>query len=111
MDQALAGHAARKIPDDVASGIYRSVLHYLKVVAALKSDADGRAVVAKMKEMPTEDPLFGKGYIRADGSGLFEVKKPEESKYPGDNYKLLATIPADEAFRPMKDGQCPMVHG
>ena len=105
-----------KFPTMSQAGTYPAVLHYLKAVAALKSDADGRAVVAKMKEMPTEDPLFGKGYIRADGrkihpAYLFEVKKPEESKYPGDNYKLLATIPADEAFRPMKDGQCPMVHG
>jgi len=105
-----------KFPTMSQAGTYPAVLHYLKAVAALKSDADGRAVVAKMKEMLTDDPLFGKGYIRADGrkihpAYLFEVKKPEESKYPGDNYKLLATIPADEAFRPMKDGQCPMVHG
>jgi branched-chain amino acid transport system substrate-binding protein len=105
-----------KFPTMSQAGTYPAVLHYLKAVAALKSDADGRAVVAKMKEMPSDDPLFGKGYIRADGrkihpAYLFEVKKPEESKYPGDNYKLLATIPADEAFRPMKDGQCPMVHG
>jgi branched-chain amino acid transport system substrate-binding protein len=105
-----------KFPTMSQAGTYPAVLHYLKAVAALKSDADGRAVVTKMKEMPTDDPLFGKGYIRADGrkihpAYLFEVKKPEESKYPGDNYKLLATIPADEAFRPMKDGQCPMVHG
>ena len=105
-----------KFPTMSQAGTYPAVLHYLKAVAALKSDADGRAVVAKMKEIPTDDPLFGKGYIRADGrkihpAYLFEVKKPEESKYPGDNYKLIATIPADEAFRPMKDGQCPMVHG
>jgi branched-chain amino acid transport system substrate-binding protein len=105
-----------KFPTMSQAGMYSAVLHYLKAVAALKSDADGRAVVAKMKEMPTDDPLFGKGYVRADGrkihpAYLFEVKKPEESKYPGDDYKLLATIPADEAFRPMKDGQCPMVHG
>jgi branched-chain amino acid transport system substrate-binding protein len=105
-----------KFPTMSQAGTYPAVLHYLKAVAALKSDADGRAVVAKMKEMPTDDPLFGKGYIRADGrkihpAYLFEVKKPEESKYPGDNYKLLATIPANEAFRPLRDGQCPMVHG
>jgi branched-chain amino acid transport system substrate-binding protein len=105
-----------KFPTMSQAGIYSSVLHYLKAVAALKSDADGRAVVAKMKEMPTEDPLFGKGYVRADGrkmhpAYLFEVKKPEESHYPGDDYKLLVTIPADEAFRPIKDGQCPIVKG
>ena len=67
-----------------------------------------------MKEIPTDDPLFGPGSIRADGrkihpAYLFEVKKPEESKYPGDYYKLRATISADEAFRPLKDGNCPLV--
>jgi branched-chain amino acid transport system substrate-binding protein len=103
-----------KFPSMVQAGVYSAVTHYLKAVAALKSAADGKAVVAQMKAMPTDDPLFGKGYIRADGRNihpayLFEVKKPEESKYPGDVYKLRATIPADEAFRPMKDDNCPMV--
>jgi branched-chain amino acid transport system substrate-binding protein len=105
-----------KFPTMIQAGMYSAVLHYLKAVEALKSDADGRAIVAKMKEMPTDDPLFGKGYVRADGrkmhpAYLFEVKKPEESKYPGDDYKLRASVPADEAFRPMKDDQCPMVNG
>jgi branched-chain amino acid transport system substrate-binding protein len=103
-----------KFPNMNQAGSYAATLHYLKAVAALKSTADGRAVVAKMKEIPTDDPLFGKGYIRADGrkihpAYLFEVKSPEESKYPGDLYKLRATIPAEEAFRPLKDGNCPMV--
>jgi branched-chain amino acid transport system substrate-binding protein len=103
-----------KFPTMVQAGVYSAVTHYLKAVAALKSADDGKAVVAKMKEIPTDDPLFGKGTIRADGRNihpayLFEVKKPEESKYPGDYYKLLATIPADEAFRPLKDGNCPLV--
>jgi branched-chain amino acid transport system substrate-binding protein len=85
-------------------------------VAALKSASDGKAVVAKMKEMPTDDPLFGKGTIRADGrklhpAYLFEVKKPSESKYFGDFYKVRATIPADDAFRPLKEGGCPLVGG
>jgi branched-chain amino acid transport system substrate-binding protein len=89
-------------------------LHYLKAVAALKSAADGKAVVAQMKALPTDDPLFGKGYIRPDGrkihpAYLLQVKKPEESKYPGDVYTVRATIPAEEAFRPIKDGNCPMV--
>jgi len=75
-----------------------------------------KAVVAKMKEMPTDDPLFGKGVIRADGRKihdmfLFEVKKPEESKYAWDYYKLRATIPAAEAFRPLSEGGCPLVSG
>ena len=103
-----------KFPTMVQAGVYSAVTHYLKAVAALKSAADGKAVVAKMKEMPTDDPLFGKGTVRADGRNihpayLFEVKKPEESKYAGDDYKLRATIPADEAFRPLKDGNCPLV--
>jgi branched-chain amino acid transport system substrate-binding protein len=105
-----------KIPTMVQAGVYSAVTHYLKAVAALKSDADGKAVVSKMKEMPTDDPLFGKGTVRADGrkihpAYLFEVKKPSESKYPGDFYHLRATIPADQAFRPLKEGSCPLVSG
>jgi branched-chain amino acid transport system substrate-binding protein len=103
-----------KFPTMNQAGVYAAVLHYLKAVAALKSAADGKAVVAMMKEMPTDDPLFGKGIIRADGrkihpAYLFQVKSPSESKYPGDDYILKATIPADQAFRPMKDDNCPMV--
>jgi branched-chain amino acid transport system substrate-binding protein len=100
----------------VPAGVYSSVIHYLKAIDALKSGTDGRVVVAKMKEMPTDDLLFGKGSIRVDGrklhdAYLFEVKKPSESKYPGDDYKVRATIPAAEAFRPLKDGGCPLVSG
>jgi branched-chain amino acid transport system substrate-binding protein len=103
-----------KFPAMTVAGVYAATMHYLKAVAALKSATDGKAVVAKMKDLPTDDPLFGKGYIRADGrkihpAYLFEVKTPEESKYPGDDYKLRATIPAEEAFRPIKDDNCPMV--
>jgi branched-chain amino acid transport system substrate-binding protein len=103
-----------KFPTTVQAGVYSATLHYLKSVAALKDAADGKAVVAKMKEIPTDDPLFGKGSVRADGrtihpAYLFQVKSPAESKYPGDDYILKATIPADEAFRPMKDGNCPLV--
>jgi branched-chain amino acid transport system substrate-binding protein len=106
----------KKVPTMNMAGVYAGTLHYLKAVAALKSAADGKAVVAQMKAMPTDDPLFGKGTIRADGrklhpAYLFEVKKPSESKYPGDFYKVRATIPADEAFRPLKDGNCPLVTG
>jgi branched-chain amino acid transport system substrate-binding protein len=105
-----------KYPTMVQAGVYAGVLHYLKAVEALKSDGDGKAVVAKMKETPTDDPLFGKGAVRADGrtvhpAYLFEVKKPSESKYPGDFYKTRATIPADEAFRPLREGGCPLVQG
>jgi branched-chain amino acid transport system substrate-binding protein len=103
-----------KFPSMVQAGVYSATLHYLKAVAAQKNAADGKAVVSQMKALPTDDPLFGKGYIRADGrkihpAYLFQVKKPEESKNPGDDYILRATIPAEEAFRPLKDGGCPMV--
>jgi branched-chain amino acid transport system substrate-binding protein len=96
------------------AGVYAGTLHYLKAVAAMKSAEDGKAVVAEMKKLPTDDPLFGKGTIRADGrklhpAYLFEVKAPSESKHPGDFYKLKATIPANEAFRPLEEGGCPLV--
>jgi branched-chain amino acid transport system substrate-binding protein len=103
-------------PSMIHAGVYSAVTHYLKAVSELKSDADGKAVVAKMKETPTDDKLFGKGVVRADGRKihdmyLFEVKKPEESKGPWDLYNLRATIPAAEAFRPLKEGGCPLVTG
>jgi len=101
------------MPSMVQAGVYASLLHYFKAVEALKSD-EGAKVVAKMKEMPTDDPLFGKGTIRVDGrkihpAYLFEVKKPSESKGPWDYYKVRATIPADQAFRPLNEGGCPLV--
>jgi len=100
-------------PTMIHAGVYSGVLHYLKAVEALKSD-DGTKVIAKMKEIPTDDPLFGKGTVRVDGrkihpAYLFEVKKPAESKGPWDYYKTRATIPADQAFRPLKDGECSLV--
>jgi branched-chain amino acid transport system substrate-binding protein len=103
-----------KFPTMVVAGVYSSILHYLKAVAAAGSATDGKAVVEKMKQTPTDDPLFGKGRVRVDGTVthpayLFEVKKPEESKYPGDDFKLRSTIPADQAFRPLKDDNCPLV--
>jgi branched-chain amino acid transport system substrate-binding protein len=100
-------------PTMIHAGVYSAVTHYLKAVEALKSD-DGTKVIAKMKEMPTDDPLFGKGTVRADGrkihpAYLVEVKKPAESKAPWDYYKIRATIPADQAFRPLDQGECPLV--
>ena len=102
-----------KYPTAVHAGVYSGVLHYLKSVDAGKTD-DGTKTIAKMKELPTDDILFGKGSIRADGrkihpAYLFEVKKPGESKGPYDYYTLRATIPADQAFRPMSEGGCPLV--
>jgi len=89
------------------------VLHYLKAVEAAKSD-DGTKIVAQMKSMPTDDPLFGKGTIRPDGrkthpAYLVEVKKPAESKGPWDYHKIRATIPAEQAFRSLADGGCMLV--
>src|SRR5215475_13414357 len=100
-------------PTMIHAGVYSAVTHYLKAVEALKSD-DGTKVIAKMKETPTDDPLFGKGSVRADGrkihpAYLVEAKKPAESKGEWDLYKIRATIPADQAFRPLKDGECPLV--
>ena len=100
-------------PTMIHAGVYAGLLHYLKAVEALKT-TDGTKVIAKMKAMPTDDPLFGKGTIRQDGRKihdmyLFEVKKPDESKKPWDYYKLRATIPAAQAFRPLDQGDCPLV--
>ena len=102
-----------KYPTMVQAGVYSAILHYLKAVEAGKTD-DGTKTVAKMKEMPTDDPLFGKGHIRIDGrkihpAYLVEVKKPSESKGPYDYYKIRATIPAGQAFRPLNEGGCSLV--
>ena len=111
------GAAAGKFPTMIHAGVYSGITHYLKAAVALKGNvSDGKAVVAQMKAMPTDDPLFGKGTIRPDGrkvhpAYLFEVKTPAESKYPGDFYTTRATIPADEAFRPLKEGGCSLVSG
>jgi branched-chain amino acid transport system substrate-binding protein len=101
------------MPTMIQAGVYSAVLHYLKAVEATKSK-DPAQVLAKMKEMPTDDPLFGKGTIRPDGRKmhdmyLFEVKAPKDSKARWDYYKLVATLPADQAFRPLDQGECPHV--
>jgi branched-chain amino acid transport system substrate-binding protein len=100
-------------PTMIHAGVYSAVLHYLKAIEAAKTD-DGTKVIAKMKELPTDDPLFGKGVVRADGrkihpAYLVEVKKPAESKGPWDLYKIRSTIPADQAFRPLSESDCPLV--
>lgn len=99
------------------AGCYSATLHYLKTVAdmgAAEAKKDGVATINRMKAMPVEDDCFGKSKIREDGrnlvtSYLFEVKKPGESKGPWDYYKLVATTPGDEAFRPLADGHCPII--
>ncbi len=100
-------------PTMVQAGVYAGVLHYLKAIEAAKTN-EADAVVAKMKELPTDDPLFGKGEVRADGRKihdmyLFKVKSPDQSTGAWDYYETLATIPADKAFRPLADGGCPLV--
>jgi len=103
------------MPSQTQAGVYSSILHYLKALESLGGNShDGAAIVAKMKATPSDDPLFGKGYIREDGrhihpNYLFEVKTPAESKYPWDYYKLVATIPAEEAFKPLAQSECPLV--
>jgi branched-chain amino acid transport system substrate-binding protein len=105
----------KAMPSMVQAGVYGATLHYLKSLEALGGNPhDGLKAVAKMKELPTDDPLFGKGTIRADGRKLhpgylFEVKKPSESKYPWDYYKLISTIPAEEAFTPVDKSPCPLL--
>ncbi|MDH2313664.1 ABC transporter substrate-binding protein [Methylobacterium brachiatum] len=94
------------------AGVYAGLLHYLKAVAATKSK-DAQTTMAWMKANPADDPLFGKGSVRVDGRKLhpmylFEVKSPAESKGAWDLYKLLDTIPAEQAFRPLADGGCPL---
>ncbi|HEY3677829.1 MAG TPA: ABC transporter substrate-binding protein [Bradyrhizobium sp.] len=103
------------MPSMTQAGNYAAVLHYLKALEALGGNPhDGAKVVAKMKELPTDDPLFGKGPLRADGrrlipAYLFEVKKPEESKHPWDYFKLVATIAPEDAARPLAQSECPLV--
>jgi branched-chain amino acid transport system substrate-binding protein len=106
--------ANRRMATYTVVGVYSSIIHYLRAVEALGSHSDGKAVIAKMKELPTDDKLMGKGSVRMDGRKihpmyLFEVNKPEESKGEWDYYKQLATIPAEEAWRPMDQGDCPLV--
>jgi branched-chain amino acid transport system substrate-binding protein len=103
------------MPSMTVAGNYAMVLHYLKAMEALGGNPhDGAKVVAKMKELPTDDPLFGKGPVRADGrrlipAYLFEVKKPEESKYPWDYYKKIADISAEDAAKPLESSDCPLL--
>jgi branched-chain amino acid transport system substrate-binding protein len=107
-------HPKKQMPNHMQAGVYAGVLHYLKAVEKVGSPADGRAVVAAMKAMPTDDPLFGKGTIREDGRKihpmyLLQVKTPAESKGEWDVFKVVGTIPADKAFRPLNEGDCPLV--
>ncbi|MBR1300893.1 ABC transporter substrate-binding protein [Bradyrhizobium sp. AUGA SZCCT0042] len=106
-------HPQKNYPNDMQAGVYASVIHYLKAVDKAGGATDGKAVVEAMKAMPTDDPLFGKGFIRADGRKihplyLLEVKKPDESQSKWDLLKVVGTIKGEDAFRPEKDGGCPL---
>jgi branched-chain amino acid transport system substrate-binding protein len=102
-------------PTMVQAGVYSGLLHYFKALDALGGNPhDGVKVVEKMKSMPTDDPLFGKGEIQPNGrtihsAYLFEVKKPSESKGPWDFYKLIGTVPGDQAFTPLAESKCAML--
>ena len=98
------------MPTMVQAGVYSATHHYLEAVKAL-GNKDPDQVMAKMREMPINDFMTKNGHLRIDGRVLrdmylFEVKKPEESKYPYDYYRLVSTIPGEQAFRPMADGGC-----
>jgi branched-chain amino acid transport system substrate-binding protein len=103
----------QKVPTMIHAGTYGAVMHYLKAVEAAGT-LDGPTVAAKMREMPVNDFMTRNGKIREDGRlvrdmYLFRVKSPDESKYKFDYYKLLATIPGEEAFKPMEEGGCPLL--
>ena len=107
-------HPKKMMPNDMHAGVYAAVLHYLKAVEKVGSPADGKAVVEAMKAISTDDPLFGKGTIRQDGRKLhpmylLEVKTPAESTGDWDYMKVVATVPSEQAFRPMNEGGCPML--
>jgi len=120
--RAFTNRVKSKTPDNWPgmdpAGCYAATLHYLKAAAdmgAAKAKADGSTAVARMKAMPTDDDAFGHGSIRQDGRGmfpayLFQVKTPAESRGKWDYYKLVATTPAEQAFRPLAEGGCPLVH-
>lgn len=109
-------HPRKNMPNDQQMGVYSAVLHYLKAVEKLSGEAgDGAKVVATMKGMPTDDPLFGKGLIRADGRKIhpnyvLKTKSAAASKERWDYFDVIATVPAEQSFRPIKDGNCPLVN-
>ncbi|MBX9825860.1 MAG: ABC transporter substrate-binding protein [Xanthobacteraceae bacterium] len=111
----IARHGGR-YPSAVHAGVYSSIFHYLRAVAALRDDTDGARIVAKMKSTETNDLALGRGQVRVDGrkghpTYLFEVKKPDESKGPWDYYKLRLTIPIEKAFRPLSESECSLASG
>jgi branched-chain amino acid transport system substrate-binding protein len=109
-----AAHASKLMPNDMQAGMYAATLHLMKAYAQVKSADDGVKLVQAMKAMPTDDPLFGKGLIRADGRHLhpvylMTVKAPAESKGEWDCFKMVSTIKPEDAFRPLDKGGCPFI--
>jgi len=109
----FAARNSGKMPSMDQAGVYSTVLAYLRAAASINS-TDARAVVAEMKRLPVEDPLFSNSRIRADGRVIHDlylarVKSPAESRGPWDYYQILSTLPADEAFRPIEQGNCAML--
>ncbi|MBL6082134.1 ABC transporter substrate-binding protein [Belnapia sp. T18] len=112
----FADRMGGRMPTDLQANVYAAVTHYLKAVEAIGSSTDGRALVARMKAMPTEDLAFGRGEIRADGRRVspvyvFQVKPPGESRSRYDVYRLVREVPLEEAYRPTAQGGCPLVQG
>ncbi|WIW50606.1 ABC transporter substrate-binding protein (plasmid) [Bradyrhizobium sp. 62B] len=104
---------SKAYPNDMQAGVYAGVIHYLKAVDKVGSAKDGKAVVAAMKELPTDDPLFGKGFIRKDGRKihplyLLQVKSPDQSKSKWDLLQVVGVIKGEDAFRPENEGNCPL---
>jgi branched-chain amino acid transport system substrate-binding protein len=105
-----------RMPTDLQANVYAAVTHFLRAADALGSSTDGRAVVAKMKALPTEDSIFGRGMIRADGRRVspvyvFNVKSPAASRGRYDVYGLEREVPIEEAYRPVEQGGCPLLRG
>jgi len=111
-----ARHPHHAMPNDMQAGVYSGVVHYLKAVQKLGSAEDGRAVVAAMKAIPTDDKLFGEGTVRVDGRKmhpvyLLQTKTPAESKGEWDIFSIAGTVQADSAFRPLAEGHCSLASG
>ena len=102
------------MPNDMQAGMYSAMLHLMKAASSDVAIEDGRALVAAMKALPTDDPIYGPGHIREDGRKLhpvylFTTKSPAESRAEWDYYRILATIPPEQAFRPLAEGNCAFV--
>ncbi|MBR0687792.1 ABC transporter substrate-binding protein [Bradyrhizobium manausense] len=111
-----AAHPRKWLPNDQQAGNYSAVQHLIKAMAKTKSAVDGRALIQTMKSMPTDDIIFGKGSIREDGrklhpTYLLSAKTPEETSDEWDGFKVVRTIPVEEAWRPLAEGGCPFVKG